>query len=97
MIRAPIFGPSLSEVRIGKELTIAGPADVSTIPVTSLSGSSCNASASLTASPGAKIPRGKLVMGVPAKVRRDLSAEEIEEIMKSAENYVINSKKYMIT
>ena len=47
--------------------------------------------------PGAKIPSGKLVMGVPGKIKRDLSTKEIEEIKKSAENYVINSKKYMVS
>ncbi|MGL5330573.1 MAG: gamma carbonic anhydrase family protein [Peptostreptococcaceae bacterium] len=38
--------------------------------------------------PGKKIPSGVLAMGSPAKVIRELSLEEIENITKSALNYV---------
>ena len=44
--------------------------------------------------PGLHIPEGKLVMGVPAKIKRDLSENEIEAIRKSAENYVNLSRRY---
>ena len=47
--------------------------------------------------PGVRIPSGKLAMGVPAKIKRDLLVKEIEEIKKSADNYVSNSKKYLIS
>lgn len=40
------------------------------------------------------IPSGKLVMGTPAKVKRDLTSEETESIRRSAENYVKNAKAY---
>ena len=40
--------------------------------------------------PGFVVPSGKLVAGVPAKVVRDLTPEEMEEFEKSAERY----KKY---
>jgi len=38
--------------------------------------------------PGFVVPSGKLVAGVPAKIIRDLSHEEIADIEKSAERYV---------
>lgn len=40
--------------------------------------------------PGFVVPSGKLVAGVPAKVIRDLTEDELEEFEKSAERY----KKY---
>jgi len=43
---------------------------------------------------GKEIPSGVLVMGSPAKVVRELTPEEIEEISRSAENYVRLSKEY---
>ena len=42
----------------------------------------------------ASIPSGKLAMGVPAKVKRDLTDEEIESIKQSSVNYVNNANKY---
>ncbi len=45
--------------------------------------------------PGFVLPSGKLAVGVPAKVVRDLTDEEIEDIKTSAENYVKNSRIYM--
>lgn len=45
-------------------------------------------------SEGKEIPSGVLCLGVPAKVVRKLTEEEIESIKKSAENYVNLSKKY---
>ena len=45
--------------------------------------------------PGFKVPSGTLVMGVPAKVKRDLSKAEIEDIKKSAANYVRNSRNFI--
>ena len=40
------------------------------------------------------IPAGKLVMGVPAKVKRDLTKEEILSIKQSSVNYVKNAEIY---
>jgi carbonic anhydrase/acetyltransferase-like protein (isoleucine patch superfamily) len=37
--------------------------------------------------PGMVVPSGKLVLGAPAKVRRDLTAEEIASFRSSAERY----------
>lgn len=45
--------------------------------------------------PGFVVPSGKLVMGSPAKVRRDLSGQEIENIVLSASNYVKNSRNHI--
>ena len=47
--------------------------------------------------PGVNVPGGKLLMGVPAKIKKDLSEIEIDNIRKSAESYVNISKKYLIS
>jgi carbonic anhydrase/acetyltransferase-like protein (isoleucine patch superfamily) len=44
--------------------------------------------------PGMVVPPRTLVMGSPAKVKRDLSAEEVEALRKSAENYVEYAARY---
>ena len=38
--------------------------------------------------PGFKVSSGTIVMGIPARVKRDLKPEEIEHIKQSAKNYV---------
>jgi gamma-carbonic anhydrase len=38
--------------------------------------------------PGMRVPSGKLVAGVPARVRRDLTADEISNFGESADRYV---------
>ena len=43
---------------------------------------------------GAIIPPGSLVAGVPAKVRRELSAEELEHVRDNARNYVNTARKH---
>ncbi len=45
--------------------------------------------------PGFVVPSKTLVAGVPAKIKRKLTPNEIEDIKISAEKYVINSRKYM--
>ncbi|MHA7270937.1 gamma carbonic anhydrase family protein [Arthrobacter sp. HLT1-20] len=45
---------------------------------------------------GAVIPPGSLVAGVPAKVRRELSAEEIEHVRENATNYVALARKHKL-
>ena len=45
--------------------------------------------------PGFEVPEGTLVMGVPAKVRREVTPEELEAIVRSAENYVTHAARYM--
>lgn len=44
---------------------------------------------------GAKVPPGSLVMGVPAKVRRALSAEERSALLESAQNYLQYKETYL--
>jgi carbonic anhydrase/acetyltransferase-like protein (isoleucine patch superfamily) len=44
--------------------------------------------------PGFKVPSGTVVVGVPARVKRGLKPEEVEQIKQSAENYVKYSKTY---
>ncbi|MEE9214988.1 MAG: gamma carbonic anhydrase family protein [Thermodesulfobacteriota bacterium] len=46
--------------------------------------------------PGFVVPRGKLVMGVPSRIKRDLTNEEIENIKNSALSYVKTSKLYKL-
>ena len=43
---------------------------------------------------GAIIPPGSLVAGVPAKVRRTLSAEELEHVRENATNYAALARKH---
>ncbi|MDJ0317269.1 gamma carbonic anhydrase family protein [Arthrobacter antibioticus] len=43
---------------------------------------------------GAIIPPGSLVAGVPAKVRRELNAEELESVRVNATNYVALARKH---
>lgn len=44
---------------------------------------------------GAEIPPGSLVMGMPGKVKRTLTPEEIERNRRSAEHYVHNVQHYV--
>ncbi len=44
--------------------------------------------------PGTQIPEKSLVMGSPAKVKRELTENEIENLKRSAENYVKLQKIY---
>lgn len=43
---------------------------------------------------GREIPDGSMVMGMPGKVVRALSDDEIAGLKKSAEHYVANAKRY---
>ncbi|HSM91323.1 MAG TPA: gamma carbonic anhydrase family protein [Anaeromyxobacteraceae bacterium] len=45
--------------------------------------------------PGMVVPPRTLVMGSPAKVKRDLSPAEIEALQRSAENYVEYAARYV--
>lgn len=47
--------------------------------------------------PSSSVPSGTLVMGVPARVKRELKPEEIELIARSASNYVKYSKSYSVS
>lgn len=43
---------------------------------------------------GFKVPEGTLVAGVPAKIIRDLSPEDIERVSSTADNYIKYSKEF---
>lgn len=45
--------------------------------------------------PGFVVPSGVLVMGIPAKVKRELTENEINEIKQSSVNYVRNSMNFI--
>ncbi len=45
--------------------------------------------------PGTKIPPGSLVLGSPAKVKRELTEEEMRSIRESAANYVGDIENYL--
>lgn len=45
--------------------------------------------------PGTVIPPNSLVMGTPAKVKRELTGEELEDLDRSWRNYVRLSREYM--
>ena len=44
--------------------------------------------------PGSRIPSGTVVMGLPAKIKREIKPDEIEQIRQSARNYVEYLKTY---
>jgi gamma-carbonic anhydrase len=44
---------------------------------------------------GLVVPPGSLVLGLPAKVRGSLSAEQIEQIRHAADHYVENARRYL--
>ena len=44
---------------------------------------------------GTEIPEGVLVAGNPAKIKREITAEEIEGLKKSAENYARYARNYL--
>jgi len=43
---------------------------------------------------GMQVPPSSMVMGVPAKVKREVTAEEQERFRLNAQNYVENAKRY---
>ncbi len=43
---------------------------------------------------GKAFPDGKMILGTPARIARDLSPEEIEGVRKSAQVYVANGRRF---
>jgi carbonic anhydrase/acetyltransferase-like protein (isoleucine patch superfamily) len=56
--------------------------------------SDCMIGAGALVTPGTKIPSGHLAVGSPARVKRPLTAGEIEHLKRSAANYVMLSAHY---
>lgn len=57
-------------------------------------GPNCLVGAGAVVTAGKNIPAGSLVMGVPAKVVRELSEDEINGILRNAHEYVRLAKKF---
>ena len=57
-------------------------------------GEDCIIGAGALVTEGAKIPPGSLVLGMPGKVKRELTPDEKARILKSAENYIEYSGNY---
>ena len=57
-------------------------------------GRDCLIGANTLITSGKEIPDGSLVMGLPGKVVRQLSAEEISDLELSSRHYVVNFKRY---
>jgi carbonic anhydrase/acetyltransferase-like protein (isoleucine patch superfamily) len=58
-------------------------------------GEQCLIGAGSLVTPGTKIPPRSLVLGRPAKVARQLTAEEIESLAYSADNYLLYKSWYV--
>ena len=57
-------------------------------------GKNCLIGANSLVTEGKEIPDGSLVMGSPAKVIKQLSAEQQQGLLRSAETYVANFKRF---
>lgn len=57
-------------------------------------GKNCLIAAGSVVTPYTEIPDGSLVMGSPAKIKRQLGEEEMERLKKNAEEYVYFSAKH---
>jgi len=57
-------------------------------------GDECIIGAGAVVTPGTKIPSRSMVLGVPAKVVRGLTDDEVVGLTASAENYVELAKRY---
>jgi carbonic anhydrase/acetyltransferase-like protein (isoleucine patch superfamily)/bifunctional DNA-binding transcriptional regulator/antitoxin component of YhaV-PrlF toxin-antitoxin module len=58
-------------------------------------GEHCIIAAGTVVPPGMEVPSGKMVMGVPAKVVRDLTPQEIQRIHWNADSYVSLKNQYV--
>jgi len=57
-------------------------------------GADCIVAVGAVVTEGTVVPPGSLVMGLPGKVKRQLTAEEIERNRASAAHYVENAKRF---
>ena len=58
-------------------------------------GDNCLIGANALVTEGKQIPEGSLVIGAPAKVVRELSADEIAGLKASAQGYVANARRFL--
>jgi carbonic anhydrase/acetyltransferase-like protein (isoleucine patch superfamily) len=83
---AIVHGATLgNNVLVGMQATVLNGAKV---------GNFCIIGAHALVTEGMQIPDYSLVMGVPAKVVKQLTPEQIEKVKKNAETYVRLSKEY---
>jgi carbonic anhydrase/acetyltransferase-like protein (isoleucine patch superfamily) len=55
----------------------------------------CLVAAGAVVSPGTRVPRGSLLMGAPARVKRQVTEADLDLIRRSAENYIKLRAEYM--
>jgi carbonic anhydrase/acetyltransferase-like protein (isoleucine patch superfamily) len=79
--------------RVG-ENTLIGMA--STVLTGAVIGRNCIIGANALVPEGRNIPDGSLVLGVPAKIVRQITPEEIEAIRASARHYAENARRFAI-
>lgn len=60
-------------------------------------GEECVIAAGALVAPGTKIPPRCVVMGVPAQVRRGVSADDLDLIHRSAQGYIALKNEYLAT
>ena len=83
---AVVHGCRLDDnVLIGMNATVLNGAHIS---------KNCIVGAGAVVSEGKEFPEGSLILGVPAKVVKQLSPEQIQLIQNNADNYVKLSKQY---
>ncbi|MEK8036464.1 MAG: gamma carbonic anhydrase family protein, partial [candidate division NC10 bacterium] len=54
----------------------------------------CLVAAGTVVAPGMKVPRGSLLMGAPARVKRQVTEADLDLIHRSARNYVALAAEY---
>ena len=57
-------------------------------------GKGCLVGAGSLVTEGKEFPDGSMIMGSPAKVVRELTPEQLSGLMRSAESYVQNARRY---
>ena len=57
-------------------------------------GKGCLVGAGSLVTEGKEFPDGSMIIGSPAKVVRQLSPEQIEGLLQSAKNYVLNARRF---
>lgn len=57
-------------------------------------GKNCLVGAGALVTEGKEFPDGSMILGSPAKVVRQLSAEQIESLKMSAQHYIDNARRY---
>jgi carbonic anhydrase/acetyltransferase-like protein (isoleucine patch superfamily) len=58
-------------------------------------GEECVIAAGALVAPGTKVPPRSLVMGAPAKVKREVTADDLDLIHRSAQGYIVLKNEYL--